>query len=183
MILLLGVPAGGLVPRQARAATSCSEDRLCDEQMRRATGLFEQGAYEAALGAYLQAEQRVPLDPQVLLLSGLTLLRLCRYDEALVYHDRFRAAYQSAYAALEPQVQQLRQAALEKKPCMTRPDLAPQMGSRKSDVAVPVYKRGWFWGVIGAVAAATALGLGLGLGLQTAEAAGGRGVAQPVPWQ
>lgn len=155
--------------------------------MGQATSSYERGDYESALSAYQQAKQRAPNDPQVMILIGRTLSKLCRFSEAIESYDRFRALDPTPAPEVEARLQQYIRDAREQRGC-TRP-LAPPPGPKPETARpTPVYKRGWFWGVLGGSVAAIALGVGLGVGLgrgagEAAVAPPAQVVAVPVPWQ
>jgi len=171
------------------AAPSCADLPDCTDRFRDAQSLSKSGAHEQALQIF-RAIDRQYGDPKVLYPIAVMLDRLGRFAEAVVAYQR----YLDSGAETDPEwvakiQEQLRQAQARvspppppqspvQKPRQETPSGGVSVIAIKPPVtieqqAVPVYKRGWFWGVVGGGAAAVAIGIGLGVGL------GNRGPSLP----
>lgn len=172
LLLLSARPVAG-----QPAAPSCADIPDCASRFMEAQSLSKAGATEQALQRF-QALDRQYGDPAALYPIAVMLDRLGRFAEAAVSYQR----YLDSGAESEPERlaqihERLRQAQGKASPPL--PDLKPppdtppgggpvspvQIPVKTEPQRVPLYKRGWFWAVVGGGVAAVALGVGLGVGL------------------
>ena len=155
--------------------------------------LVEQAQQQSKAGQLAEAEKsyklayEVSYDARLLFNIARVLDKQGQGTEAATYYRRFIAA------PVEDQEQKAKAreyvAQLEAK--SAPPPLAPVIQATAHLLPVtattqhsdkPVYKRGWFWGVIAGSAAAVGLGIGLGVGLSSrwATVPGGTNTAEPT---
>ena len=180
-------PAGShdeVPPPDAPAVASdpCLADEQCDQLYEQARTAFKEARYEDAFTGYQDAYKRRQV-PWLLLNSGRALQRLGRLDEALDYYYRYKRSdvkptperlakatqYIGEVKAAQEEIAQRNAAAKPPVP-ITPPPPQPE--------AKPVYKKWWFWTIIGGVVVAgVATGLAVGLTRNTQPAV----MQPPVP--
>lgn len=152
---------------------SCDQDAECARLRGEAQKLYEADKFQLALSA-LTSAYVIKADPALLLNMGLTLLGLGRTQEALERCQQFELRVQKPS---DPETQLLSlckknaQRLEEETRAKAKADEEAQGKERAAKAAAevaaaqreneqreqrerPIYKRGWFWGVIGGVAAA-----------------------------
>lgn len=163
LLLLLGATS-------ARAASpSCQSDSVCRAEFKRASELYLQADYEGALSAFRAAHAR-QAEPRILLNIGRTLHKLDRPEEALTEYQR---CWNSAaptdrdlFKTLDQYMSEARDLLAQKRQAARKTDDPPavpaatsaadgkaQPGISQTDTRKPIYKKAWFWAVIGGVAA------------------------------
>lgn len=170
----LGLSVCALAQQPAGLALSaddpCVSDAKCNRMVASAKALSESGQYEAALLGYQGAYALQPV-PWLLLNIGRMQQKLGRYQSA---RDNFRTYLDSEAAkqneALANKVMQyLKQAeeevAAQKTTPKESPPLVPAVAPPSAAPVQPLYKKGWFWAVLGGGVAAVGLAVGLGVGL------------------
>ncbi len=145
---------------QAERGPSCEQDPQCWKDLARGSKLAEAGEYATALPIFLDAYQRVP-DPRLQINIGRSLYRLQRYDEAIAAFQRYQATAPASAPAQEQEVVRrfIAEAQLAKLQSTPTPTPTPPPTPPKT----PVYKKWWFWtligvGVAGGVAAGVVVG-------------------------
>lgn len=173
------------------AKPSCADLSECASRFRDAQILSKAGANERALQIFRAIDRQYD-DPKVLYPIAVMLDRLGRFAEAVVAYQRYLDSGAETDPEWATKIQeQLRQAQARVSPLpppleIPVQQLPPETPAQKppqetpphgvsgiaiippvtvEPQAVPVYKRGWFWVVIGGSAAAVAIGVGLGVGL------------------
>lgn len=138
--------------------------------------LYEQERYDDAVREFMTAKELKPI-PAFDYNIGRCLDRLERWSEAADAYQRYLTAdpHSAGAAELEQRIAVLRaRTKSEAKPPTTTPPATPAtVTPATANVIVaappparrPVYKRAWFWVVVGGGAVAIALGVGLGLTL------------------
>ncbi len=162
-------------------ATSCADIPGCAERFKEAQRLSKSGATELALQRFQELDHQYS-EPTVLYPIAVMLDRLGRFAEAAAAYQHYLDSGAESDPALLAKVQeQLRLAqekatppppvlVVEKKPPETSAGgvvVIPPNPPLDRKPAVPIYKRAWFWAVLGGSVAAAALGVGLGVGLGT----------------
>lgn len=152
---------------------SCEQDPECVRLRDEAQRLYESDQFQMALSA-LTSAYVLKADPALLLNMGLTLLGLSRPQEALERCQQFelrvpkRSEQESQLLALCKQnAHRLEEEARAKANAAEEAKAKAAAAAAAADVAAaaketeqreqrerPLYKRPWFWGVIGGVAAA-----------------------------
>ena len=155
-----------------------------DRHYKRGNSLYEQREYEAAITEMQAAYQERQL-PRLLLNIGQAYRKMGKAREALAYYERYLKAEPDAPAALQtelraymaqtralleaPPVQEPVARASEPSPTgwnsdtgKIRPEYAEQLKVEERNR--PIYKRPWFWAVIGGGVAA-AIGIGVAVGV------------------
>ena len=170
LVCVLGMPAWG----QSPATMDCEANAAC-------VALVEQAQQQSKTGQLAEAEKSYKLayevshDPRLLFNIARVLDKRGQGKEATTYYQQFIAA------AVEDQEQKMKAreyvAQLEVKSAHRQPPPSvatvhaptprlPEAPTMKQNDR-PIYKRGWFWGVIAGSAAAVGLGIGLGVGLSS----------------
>ncbi len=187
VLIVLGAGRVTAAPRQM----SCDQDDECVRLRSEAQRLYEADKFQLAMSALTSAYVMKP-DPALLLNMGLTLLGLGRTQEALERCQQFelrvqkRSAQESQLLALckqnvlrmEEEARVKAQQAEETKAkaaAATAATAAAELAAaekEKEQRAIrerPLYKRAWFWGVIGGVVAAGVI-VGVTVGVVTSPA-------------
>lgn len=183
--LLLG--SAGIVCAQT-VVTSCEAVPACSAQYLQAQRLSKSGAYEQALQIFTAIHQEYA-DPVALYPIGVMCDRLGRYAEAASAYERYLAAgvetdpirvakvqeqLARARSLVPPQPPPVLKTSVEppakgtiepQATVVPAADILPPAGTSPQQQSVPLYKKGWFWAVLGGSAAAIGLGVGLGVGL------------------
>ena len=146
----------------AERPPSCEQDAACWKELNRASKLAESGQYAEALSVFEAAYARVP-DPRLQINIGRSLHRLGRYDDAVAAFQQYQA---TARASAPPQEQEvvrrfIAEAQLAK--LQSTPTPTPTPTPPPAPPKTPVYKKWWFWtligvGVAGGVAAGVVVG-------------------------
>lgn len=154
-----------------------------EHEFRRGLSLYDKKQYEPAIEAFLAAYEIRQL-PRVLLNIAQVYRKIGRSEDALAYYERYLKAEPNPppkiRADVERYVQQTR-AALStpevKEDILRRQEPAPTGWDPGTGKMMPwyqkqyeasrkVYKKPWFWVVVGgAAAAAVAIGVGVGVGV------------------
>ncbi len=153
----------------------CLSDPKCSELYDRARALSKAGQYDAALVLYQQTFAMRPL-PWLLLNVGRMQQKLNRNDQALVTYrkildwnakqptdDQSNLADDEVLAKAREYRQQADDALAEQR---RQNPMAAQTGPAVDKT--PLYKKWWFWTIVGGTVAAVAVGVGLGVGLSAA---------------
>ena len=156
-------------PDAAPETDPCLVDPQCEQLYEQARTAFKEARYEDAFNAYQEAYKRRQV-PWLQLNSGRALQRLGRLDEALSYYDRYkradvkptpeRLAKANQYIA---EVKAALEEAAQRRPVVTA--APPPPTPAPAPEARPVYKKWWFWTILGGVVVAGAVATGLALGL------------------
>jgi tetratricopeptide (TPR) repeat protein len=128
--------------------------------------LYDQGLFREAMSEFVEARTLMAA-PAFDYNIGRCLEQLGQWGEAADAYGRYLpAAGEGEVPVLRALIANLRQrqreAALRPAPIVT-----PTTTALPPPVAKPIYKRGWFWGVLGGTVAAAALGVALGVTLGT----------------
>lgn len=186
------------VPASAHATGSCFENPDCSTLLTKGKQAHKERRYADALGLYQAAYEKVP-DPLLLVLRGRSFFKLGQPERAL---DLYRAALpqlknEAERSDAEQFIRQAEEAARAKvgttgsasatttasapnllAPPATTPSFAltaavPGTESTKPRAAdQPVYKRWWFWTLVGVAAAGVATGIGLGIASREPDTTG-----------
>ncbi|MFO0577292.1 MAG: hypothetical protein U1A78_25075 [Polyangia bacterium] len=147
--VLLGLLAGAARGAEPTAAAYTSQ----------AIGLVAQGDFAGARDAY-QAAYRLSHKPELLLNIGRCQHYLKHYDEALASYEVYQELVASPPPELVQKVQKFRTEATE-----ARASLIARLAIPTAPPAQrPLYKQGWFWGLLAEGAGLVAAG-GLVIGL------------------
>ena len=174
LLCLLTAPARGQTP----AGIDCETNAAC-------AALYEQAAQQSKAGQLVEAEKSYKLayevshDARLLFNIARVLDKRGRESEALTYYRRFMEAplsdeeqkakartyveqieAKAAARAVVPAAPPAPSVAITTSAAVTLPPSGEQNGK-------PVYKKGWFWGVMVGSVAAVGLGIGLGIGLSS----------------
>lgn len=188
---------GGLVEAVSAAPRriSCDSDRECVRLRAEALRLYEEDKFQLAMSA-LTSAYVVKADPALLLNMGLTLLGLKRPQEALERCQQFelrvpkRSEQETQLLSLckqnaqrlETESQAKAQEDKQAAEARTKEAAATAAATAAAEVAAaqkekearelqtrPVYKRPWFWGMIGGIVAAGVI-VGVTVGVVTSPA-------------
>lgn len=177
-VVLLLLLSGGQVPAIAAAPRriSCDSDPECVRLRDEAQRLYEADKFQLAMSA-LTSAYVIKADPALLLNMGLTLLGLGQQQEALERCQQFELRVQKRSeqeSELLSLCKQNAQRLEEESRAKAQQAKADEEAKAKAAVATaaaeaataekekearalrerPIYKRPWFWGVIGGVVAA-----------------------------
>lgn len=177
LVAVLMALAGSVAPVAAAAKRiACDQDSECVRLREEAQRLYEKDQFQMALSALMSAYV-LKADPALLLNMGLTLIGLSRPQEALERCQQFelrvpkRSEQETELLRLCKQNVQRMEAEARAKAVADEEAkakaAAATAAAAAADVAAaakekeqreqrerPLYKRAWFWGVIGGVAAA-----------------------------
>jgi hypothetical protein len=171
--LLIALAGGSGEAVAAPKRILCDQDAECVRLRAEGQRLYEQDKFQLALSALMSAYV-LKADPALLLNMGLTLLGLSRTQEALERCQQFelRVTKRSEeetrlLSVCKQNVQRMeeeaRQKAVQAEETKTKAAAAAAAAevaaaekekAQREERARPVYKRAWFWGVIGGVVAA-----------------------------
>ncbi len=174
-LIVLGIVlAGSAVSAEAAPKRiSCESDPECVRLRNEGQRMYEADNFQMALSALISAYV-IQADPVLLLNMGLTLLGLGRHQEALERCQQFelrvpkrseqenshlalckknaeRMAAESSAKAKEAEEARTKAAAAS---AAVEAAAAEKEREARAQQARPVYKRAWFWGVIGGIVAA-----------------------------
>ncbi|HNN94734.1 tetratricopeptide repeat protein [Haliangium sp. UPWRP_2] len=156
----------------------CLSDDECKNHYDTARSLSQVEQYEAALVEYQRAYARRPA-PWLLINIGRMQQKMGRDEEAMVSFDRY-LALDNQSADLRPRVQayrmevsqrltdkqrQVRDAAAD----AAERKLAQQTPKEEPPRKVPIYKRWWFWTLVGGGVAVVATAVAVGVATQPRE--------------
>ena len=186
LICLLAPSARG----QIVAPVNCEAKVACAALYEKAAQQSKASQFEAAEQSYKQAYD-VSQDPRLLFNIARVLDKQGKELEALTYYRQFLAAPVSdeeQKTKARGYVEQLEDKAMLRQVSaaralseMTKRTLpAPATNGERN--VTPLYKRGWFWGVVIGSAAVVGLGVGLGVGLsnRVPTVPGGTNTAEPT---
>ncbi len=149
----------------------CLSDRQCRSQYDQAVEHFEQGRFEQALEKF-QAAYELRRMPWLQINIGRTLHRLGRPQEALEHYEVFKQAETKPDPETQERVEKYiaqAKALADTKPALptvAQPPVQPPPTQPPAEPPPPkpIYKKGWFWAVIGGgVAAAVIVGVAVGV--------------------
>lgn len=155
----------------------CASHPACETIFLQGRRQSEKGNASEALRLY-KAAYEVRADPLILYSIGRVLHKQGQAREAIAYYQRFLDApldRPELKSKAQEYLTELRRIAPP--PDVPLPPPAPAVAAAPQ--AVPVYKRGWFWGVLGGSLVAVGLGVGLGVGLSQ-RASGGVNIYEPM---
>lgn len=184
LLLLFGAGTAAAAARRI----SCDQDAECERLRDEAQRLYEADKFQLALSALTSAYVIKP-DPALLLNMGLTLLGLGRTQEALERCQQFelrvqkRTEQESELLSLCKQnAQRLEEEARLKAKQAEEASVKAAAETAAAELAAaekekaqraqrerPLYKRAWFWGVLGGVVAAGVI-TGVTVGVVTSPA-------------
>ncbi len=156
-------------PEPTADSDPCLADAQCDALYEQARTAFKEARYEDAYNGYQDAYKRRQV-PWLLLNSGRALQRLGRLDEALGLYDRYKRSdvkptperLAKANQYLAEVKAGLEEAALRRQVMVPA---APPPAPPPAPEARPIYKKWWFWTLLGGVVVAGAVATGVALGL------------------
>lgn len=150
---------------------NCESRPACITLYDQAQQQSKDGQLAEALRSYKLAYEVEP-DPRLLFSIARVLHKLGQAAEAVSYYDRFidsavgdaaqKDKAREYLAQLEPLLPPTPPQPNEQPP---RAALIAQSAAAVPHQSVPVYKKGWFWAVLGGSVAAVGLAVGLGVGL------------------
>lgn len=183
LFCLLAVPARGQTP----AVIDCESNAAC-------VALYEQAAQQSRSGQLVEAEKSYKLafevshDARILFNIARVLDKRGQTEDAISYYRQFLQAPLQDETQKSKAREYLAQLEANRPPPPEPPKSEPASGkpsasakvvepmaptttlptSQASDQkATPIYKKGWFWGVMVGSVAAIGLGVGLGIGLSS----------------
>ena len=162
-LLLLLALTGAAAAQEAQETQNpdtdlCLQDGECSSHFRQGRRLSKAGQLDAAVEEYRIAYQRRAA-PWLLFNIGRTLHKLGRMAEAVSYYQRFLATDQSNNAEWQSKARGFlaeAQAAAQAQSQSQQPTPAAAVvatGPSPEPPKRPIYKRWWFWTVMGAVVA------------------------------
>lgn len=186
LVFALAMPSTALAGAND-ADDGCLRESECRGHYEKAMKSYQAGRYEAALPEF-QAAYGLRQMPWLLVNIGRTLHRLGRLEEAVQYYNNYEKASLGSDPETLKKVQEYRtqaQAALDAMRASggttstfgQTPDPTPQPAPTPAptDTATPIYKKWWFWTIVGGAAAVTILGIGIGVGVSRS------GTTDPIP--
>lgn len=171
------------------AATAYAKpSRELDQHIAEGRRLYGERNFDGALGEFDLA-YRLDADPRLLLNMGRCHYMAGRPKEALEVYKQVlkqrltgeqRVDVLNSVTKATIKLAEQQQAAAAQPPSPTPSvDLAPISPTSQSPKPTPLYRKGWFWGIIGGVTAVgLAVGLGLGFGLRSTSGPGPGDVIQ-----
>lgn len=160
-------PAPSDGPAEAGQADPCMVDEACGKLVDQARNLSKANLYEAALVEYQNAYSRTR-SPGLLLNIGRIQQRLNQYESAIkTYHKYLQSDDTNPENRTKAQnyLQESEKALAE-----LRRQNFPQLPSAHEKP--PIYKRWWFWTLVGGAAVGAALGIGFGVAARDPDASG-----------
>ena len=172
----MGIPAAALAQNPPYAV--CESNPACVLLYEQAQQQSKAGQLLAALNSYKLA-YGVNQDPRLLFSVARVLDKLGQAAEAIAYYRQFidsvvndalqkdkAREYLTSLQSKQPTPVAADPAKALSPPLVLVASVASSGPVRDTEHTVPVYKKGWFWGVLIGSAAAVGLGVGLGVGLQ-----------------
>ena len=163
---LLGTASG-----QAPPPVHCETNPACLSLFEQAQQQSKAGLLTDALRTYKLAYE-VQADPRLLFSIARVLHKQGQAAEAISFYRRYIDSEDDGAAQKEKARDYITQLELVPPPppppqekLTVIPVVAPPESKPVQPESVPVYKKGWFWAVLGGSAAAIGLGIGLGVGL------------------
>ena len=171
---LLAAPARG----QTAVSFDCETNAAC-------AALYEQAAQQSKAGQLVEAEKSYKLayevshDARLLFNIARVLDKRGQEPEAITYYRQFieaplsdeeqKAKARTYVEQIEAKVAARKVIPVVPPPSTVAPSTSPAATQAQSgeETAKPVYKKGWFWGVMVGSVAAVGLGIGLGVGLSS----------------
>jgi tetratricopeptide (TPR) repeat protein len=178
-LLLFGLclPLGHADPKGK--SDGCLKDPVCHEHYEQALSQYDAGRYDDALTGFQAAYARRQM-PWLLINIGRAVQRLGRPQEAINYYERYKKAEPNIDPEAEKRVNKYieqARALLEQTPEQPNLPIPPKLdptpppaGSLTANpsptpteppaapASKPVYKKWWFWTIIGVVAAGAVAG-------------------------
>ena len=156
---------------QATPPVHCEANSACLSLFEQAQQQSKSGLLSDALRTYKLAYE-VQADPRLLFSIARVLHKQGQASEAISYYRRYIDSDDDGAAQKEKArdyVTQLELVSPPPPPPLERLTVRSVVNQSESKPAqpesMPVYKKGWFWAVVGGSAAAIGLGIGLGVGL------------------
>ena len=154
-------------------ASTCESVPECISRFGDAQRISKSGDYPRALQLFSELRRQYA-DPRLLYPVALTLDRLGRHSEAVTAYQDYLASGVETNAAKLAEVQERMRRATElaNPPPVVRAPQPPVASAHEAaqqplPEAKPLYKKPWFWAVVGGGVAAIGLGVGLGVGLSS----------------
>lgn len=177
-LLVIGLGLGLAQPALAQKSKTdgCLTDPTCRGSYQKAIDQFDAGKYDEAFANFQSAYQRRQM-PWLLVNIGRTAQRLGRPAEAIQYYERYKKAEPNIDAETEKRInryieqaralleQTPEQQPLQGKPSEPTPEVKPSEPPKPSlqpslvvqpvdkPASQPVYKKWWFWTIIGVAVA------------------------------
>ena len=172
LVLLCGSLALAHADPKSNKADGCLKDEVCNSRYKEALAQYDAGRFDDALVGFQAAYARRQM-PWLLINIGRTVQRLGRPQEAITYYERYKKAEPNidaeAVARIDKFIEQAR-ALLEQTPEQPtlpmppkpEPTVAPPVAvvnlnpvppAPPPPETKPVYKKWWFWTIIGVVVA------------------------------
>ena len=149
----------------------CEANTACLSLFEQAQQQSKAGLLTDALRTYKLAYE-VQADPRLLFSIARVLHKQGQAAEAISFYRRYIDSEDDGAAQKEKARDYITQLELVPPPhpppqekLTVIPVVAPPESKPVQPESVPVYKKGWFWAVVGGCAAAIGLGIGLGVGL------------------
>ena len=156
---------------QTPAPVHCEANTACLSLFEQAQQQSKAGLLTDALRTYKLAYE-VQADPRLLFSIARVLHKQGQAAEAISFYRRYIDSEDDGAAQKEKARDYITQLELVPPPhpppqekLTVIPVVAPPESKPVQPESVPVYKKGWFWAVLGGSAAAIGLGIGLGVGL------------------
>lgn len=180
LLCLCRTPASG----QTQAAVGCEANEAC-------VALIEQAAQQSKAGQLAEAEKHyrqayeVSHDARLLFNIARVLDKRGQVEGAMSYYRQFIQAPVQDESQKDKAREYLRklegnqtsQLSIVSPSAVTAPRAVAPTPERS---ATPVYRKGWFWGVVVGSVAAVGLGVGLGVGLSNRAPAMPTGAVVPM---
>jgi tetratricopeptide (TPR) repeat protein len=165
LLFLAGSSLGRAEP--VAAAASCDADARCAQLANEGLDQSQAGRFDAAQRSYEAAYARQP-DAKLLFNLARVLHKAGRLPQAILYYQKYLDAGAEGSEEYRLKAEQrLAEARREQSLAVTGAGAAPDAPRR-----VPVYRKWWFWTVIGVAAAGVAVGVGVGVAAQSPDLTG-----------
>ena len=162
----LALPAALVAAESAPRADACLADARCAELNDAARKVSKEGQFDAALVLYQAAYAQRPT-PWLLVNIGRIQQRLNQYESAIKTYHKYLQSEDTV-----PENRTKAQAYLqesEKALAELRRQNSPQLPGHDKP---PIYKRWWFWTLVGGATLGAALGIGFGVAARDPDATG-----------
>lgn len=148
-----------------QASDACMDDAHCKELADRGQAAYQQQLYDAAVVSLREAYALHPVT-WLLFNLGRSYQKLGKTDEALAAYRTFLQQSRAQDEALEREKARVVVEQIERDRSAQAADLNPAASTEKK----PVYKKWWFWTILGGIAAAgVAVGVGVGVGSKASQ--------------